>query len=245
MKLEANYLDEASNQGFDYIPIPVYVFETSKGYVMYDTGCDKDSVMPIYPPNDFDPTDGEYMPYHLEKAGIKAEDIKYLVISHLHVDHCGKAAYYPKATCIINNQEFSQQLHQYMTDTCTNPPKRDLEAFFSSGMKFQTLADDVKELELVPGLTILNLGAGHAYGMIGLYVELEEGNFVIASDCIYCAAHGYPDYQMPGIGVSVEGYKETVRYLEKYAKDHNAKILFGHDAEQFPTLKQAPGAYYA
>lgn len=93
--------------------------------------------------------------------------------------------------------------------------------------------------ELVPGVKILSLGAGHSYGMLALAVEPEQGkNAVLASDSIYCKGNLEPELCEQGILVDRDGYFRTIQYLIKYAADTDSVLWFGHDMEQFLRLRE-------
>lgn len=41
-----------------------------------------------------------------------------------------------------------------------------------------------------------------------------------------------------------EGYLRTMEYLREYSTAHKAAVLFGHDPEQFSSLKKSTEGYY-
>ena len=69
--------------------------------------------------------------------------------------------------------------------------------------------------------------------MLGLLVELESGNYLLAADAIYSRAH----YEQ-------KGYFAAMEFLRQYAEEHHAQILFGHDMKQFQSLKKSTEGFY-
>ena len=58
---------------------------------------------------------------------------------------------------------------------------------------------ETKEVELLDGITILNFGPGHTFGMMGLLVSLPNtGNVILASDTINTAKNYGPSILFPG-----------------------------------------------
>ena len=46
--------------------------------------------------------------FQLEKQGIKTDEIKYIILSHLHPDHIGGLEFFPKAKIIISKKCFEE-----------------------------------------------------------------------------------------------------------------------------------------
>ena len=64
--------------------------------------------------------------------------------------------------------------------------------------------------------------------MLGLLVELESGNYLLAADAIYSRAHYEPVPQLSGVVYDEKGYFAAMEFLRQYAEEHHAQILFGH-----------------
>jgi len=48
----------------------------------------------------------------------------------------------------------------------------------------------------------------------------------------------------PGIVYDTLGYEKSAKEIRAYAEKYNCTVLFGHDIEQFNTLRKAPEEYY-
>ena len=107
------------------------------------------------------------------------------------------------------------------------------------------IEDEQQEEELLEGIRILNFGSGHTFGMMGLLVTLpESGNFILASDCINTKANYGPPLRYPGLAYDTIGYRKTIERIRRLEKQYQAKVLFGHDIDQYRSLKFVP-EYYA
>ncbi|MEI3283202.1 MAG: hypothetical protein V8R61_11180 [Enterocloster sp.] len=94
---------------------------------------------------------------------------------------------------------------------------------------------------MAEGIKILNFGPGHTFGMMGLLVTLKDsGNYILASDCVNTGRNYGPPIQFPGLAYDTIGYKKTVERIHRLEKKYNAKVLFGHDIDQYRTLRFVP-----
>jgi glyoxylase-like metal-dependent hydrolase (beta-lactamase superfamily II) len=95
------------------------------------------------------------------------------------------------------------------------------------------------------GVTIMNFGRGHSYGMLGLLLELpKSGNKLLISDTIYSSENVGPPIRKPGICRDTENWLKSMEYVLALAKEHKAEIWYGHDLAQFETLTKSTEGYY-
>ncbi len=233
------------------IPIHTFLIESADGYVLFDTACSPDwktkwpqfmfEQSPVVAINE-----EHSLLNRLDQLGVKPDDIGTVVISHLHNDHAGHLRYFKKATVYVNDAELTTTLRQYCLGEGLNVHVPvDIEAFLAAGLSWRPVMADEAEVDIAPGLKILNLGSGHSWGMLTLRVDLEKsGTFLLVADALYMAENAGPPIRVPGIIHDSVGFARSAKFLVDYAKKHNATILYGHDKEQFRTLRKAPGAYY-
>lgn len=87
--------------------------------------------------------------------------------------------------------------------------------------------------------------SGHAWGMIGLQVELDEtGPIILASDAIYTSESIGPPLKPPGIIYDSIGWSRAVEKIKRLARETGSDIWFGHDAEQFNNFRKSTEGYY-
>ena len=238
-----------TNQWVD-IPIQAYLIKHEDGYILFDTGCDPDwkTNWPAFIPEQspYYATEDQLFMNRLKQLGVSASDIKYVVISHLHVDHAGNLYQFKNAEVFVNENEFLYTLKGYVTgrDMDVHVPV-DIQRFIDAKLNWHLLPNEVKEYPLAAGVTLLNFGSGHSFGMVGMKVELKKaGNFLIVADAIYFEENIKPEIKVPGILYDSLGYKKTAEYIVAYAKANNCKILYGHDMAQFKTMVTSQNGFY-
>jgi len=121
----------------------------------------------------------------------------------------------------------------------------DINKWIENDLRWKTIKPDEDEIELVDGIKILNFGSGHAWGLLGLHVELPgTGGIILASDAVYSAENYGPPIKLPGIIYDSIGYVKAVEKIKKYAERTNSQVWYGHDAEQFKTFIKSTEGYY-
>ena len=233
------------------IPICTYLFEHADGYVLFDTACDPEGMTKNWPEQSkqtapYEAEAGAYLPERLKQLGVSPDDVRYVVQSHLHIDHAGCLKLFKKAEVFINESELMQVLKQYAL-RAYQPAyvESDIKGWLDAGLRLNLVSEEEKEIKLLEGLTIVNFGLGHAFGMMGLLVELEKaGNYLLVSDALHTEENFGPPVRLTGVYVDAPGYIETAEYIRKYAEEHHAVILFGHDKKQFESLIHSTDGFY-
>ena len=93
------------------IPVGFYVIKHPKGNVLFDTGNNDRLIKdPSYWGAAFDAlkpvnTPDVAIDVQLEKIGLKPDDIKYVVASHLHLDHGGNVGKFPDSAVVVQKAE--------------------------------------------------------------------------------------------------------------------------------------------
>lgn len=101
------------------IPIQAYLIEHEDGWILFDTGCDPDweRNWPAFIPEQspYYVTEEQLLLNRLAQLGVAPEDIRYVVISHLHVDHAGNLHHFKNAQVIVSEEEFTATLKAFVT----------------------------------------------------------------------------------------------------------------------------------
>ena len=112
-------------------------------------------------------------------------------------------------------------------------------------MNWRLVEEHEKELSLTETITLLNWGAGHAAGMLGLDVSLDEaGHVILASDAVFTMENFDPPARAAGYPVSAAGAARTVEEIRVRAERLNARVWCGHDMNQFMTLRHSTEGWY-
>lgn len=263
MKMDKNYMvamhNPASvdnpNQPAKFIEFPVYavLIDHPDGKILFDTGCNPEGmgengrwpegVQKLFPAFQ---DESCYLINRLEQLNVSPKDIKYVVASHLHLDHAGCLELFTEATIIVHDWELSNTMKQFaMTKDMGAYIWADIQKWIENDLHWKTIKPNEDEIELASGVKILNFGSGHAWGLLGLHVELPgTGGIILASDAVYSAENYGPPVKMPGIIYDSLGYFNTVEKIKKYAERTNSQVWFGHDAEQFKTFIKSTEGYY-
>lgn len=165
----------------------------------------------------------------LAKAGLTAEDIDAVLITHMHNDHSGGfvtinngqyKATFPNATYYMSSAEWeeiqspnSRTVHTYLKENWY--PIRDQIKLFES------------EIEIVPGIKMIHTG-GHTKGLSMIEFTQGDEKVIHMSDNFLTHVHTNPNW----VG-AVDDYPiETIRVKQKYQTESYAqgtKFIFYHD----------------
>jgi glyoxylase-like metal-dependent hydrolase (beta-lactamase superfamily II) len=237
----------------DWVISPVYtvLLEHPDGLVLFDTACHPDAMNGrwnqanmLRTPYTF--KDSELLPNTLRQLGYSPSDIDYVVLSHLHEDHGGCLELFTSSKIYVSDAELTQTLRLYALDgNMGGYIRNDIKAWLEARLNWVPVDAETTTLELLQGISILNFGPGHTFGMMGLFVELENsGNFILASDTINTSVNLGPPIRYPGLAYDTIGYYKTVERIARLANHMHAQILFGHDVDQFSILKKSTEGFY-
>lgn len=242
----------APNERMD-VPVSSYCIEHQDGHILFDLGCNpgamgKDGRWPDFLQELCPHSGGEEceLPNRLEQLGLGPNDIRYAVLSHLHNDHAGCVEYFRKSKLIVHEDEFNVALRTFgLRDQQTPYVLNDIAEWTKVDLDWYLVDRTLPMLSLAEGLDILNFGSGHAHGMLGLHVHLREaGSVILASDAIYQQANYGPPARLPGVAYDPIGTRRTVERVRELAQRTNSQVWFGHDPEQFATLRKSTEGWY-
>ncbi|MDO4616929.1 MAG: N-acyl homoserine lactonase family protein [Lachnospiraceae bacterium] len=229
------------------IPIHAFLLDTSTGKILFDTGCVPDCMDGAWPEamcsNPYVPSPGGDLIERLAQVGAAPEDVDYVVLSHLHLDHAGAVHLFPNAKAIVSKDEYTRVMEDAKEGTLGifHLPC-DLKNWEDAKVNWELI--DARETKLSEEVTILNFGPGHSYGMLGLLVKLSNKNVLLVSDAVYSAIHYGPPAQLAGVVQDEEGYFATIEQIRRYAEEYQAEVLYGHDMPQFLSLIKGQDGFY-
>lgn len=243
------------NAQTEMVTFPVYtvLIDHPEGKILFDTACNPESMGPngrwgkatqtMFP---IDMPEECYLLHRLEELNVRPEDIKYVVASHLHLDHAGCLELFTNATIIVHEDELNGALQTYARNEKEGAYIwGDIDAWIKNNLQWKTVKRTEDGLHLAEGIKLLNFGSGHAWGMLGLQINMPEtGGIILASDAIYTAESFGPPVKPPGILYDSVGYNTAVEKIRRIAHETNSDVWFGHDADQFKTFRKSTEGYY-
>jgi N-acyl homoserine lactone hydrolase len=210
-------------------PVPAYLIETGDGRrVLVDTGYARGGQagpIRVAPEQAID--------RQLAALGVLPADIRYVVCSHLDPDHAGNHDLFPAA-------EFVIQRDHYELARSGGLPRLGLAraAWDRPELRYRQISGDAV---LLPGIELVR-SSGHVLGHQSVLVRLPlSGPVLLAADAIPTMQALDPD-QRPIYPFDTDEpeVRATTRRLVKLAEAEDARIICGHDAEQWAGLPAPP-----
>ncbi|HSQ05085.1 MAG TPA: N-acyl homoserine lactonase family protein, partial [Burkholderiales bacterium] len=163
----------------------------------------------------------------LELLGVKADEVREAVITHLHNDHVGTLEDFPNARFHVQDREMAYVTGRHMTHERL---RRAYEPDHVAGMVRLVYEDRVMfhdgDGTIAPGISVHHIG-GHTAGLQSVRVHTERGWVVLASD----ASHYYEHFERGTcfpvtfhLGEVLEGSRTLGRLA-----DSPRHIVPGHD----------------
>lgn len=222
---EGGYEGEGDRVRF---PVSCWVVEHDQGLVMFDTGMHAELQQNPerigFAANVFDIEMRGSISAALTRQGIPPDDIKFIVFSHLHFDHCGGTAEIPNATIIVQREEWKAGLDPRNVDRGTYDPSD-----FHLG--HQVIQVEGEHDIYGDGKLVCVPTPGHTPGHQCLLVSLKSGPRLLVGDCCYFSGMLEP-LRLPLMSFDRELQVASMRRLLAYQAS-GAHLLFGHDREQW------------
>ncbi len=238
---------------WEKFPVTAFLFDHPEGKILFDAGCHLNA---MGPEGHWSEHQQKHFPYSgteednllnkLKEIGVSPEEITHVVISHMHNDHAGCIASFPNAQFYVHEDEFAAAMEAYSTKNynCSFVIK-DIDTWINKKIDWRFVRRDQDNLPIAKGITLMNLGSGHSYGMLGIHAMLKNtGSVILVSDAIYRTENFYPEFKPTGIMHDSVGAKRTVQRIYWMFKEYGSLVCFGHDLNQLETLKTSPDYYY-
>ena len=141
----------------------------------------------------------EPLPAKLEALGVRPEDVDFVILSHLHLDHCGWSTRregeawvptFPKARYLLQSREWEAAQKPDLRSRPSYDP-RNYDALEQSGLL--ALVDG--DTQVVPGVKLRHTG-GHTAGHQIAYLESGGERLVFLGDLVPTFAHLRTNWHM-------------------------------------------------
>ena len=237
------------------IPIGFFVIKHPKGNVLFDTGN-----------NDKLITDSTYwgklasvfsakmtpedaIDVQLAKIGLKPDDIKYVVVSHMHLDHGGNVAKFPNSTLIIQDDELSFAMFPDEPFAGGYIPGDAQVLRAPVGSSKPSLMNMIRlegDYDIFgDGSIVVHRSRGHTKGSQMLLVRLPQtGATILTADAVYFRENIEKNL-MPNLVLAYDpaGIAKGYDWIRRMMATENANFFTAHDPDAYKTMKKAPAFY--
>jgi N-acyl homoserine lactone hydrolase len=232
-----------------WIKIPAYavLIDHPNGKILYDTGCHPDAMTGYWPPClksifPYYHNDNQLLLKQLELTGTAPEEIKTVILSHLHLDHAGNLHLFRHAEIYVHRKDYDYG--KSLIDSSPNPEahgayvRADLVGIPKDKLHFVD-----NDFEFVENVEVITL-PGHTPGVLGLMVHLDrEGTVIFPMDAVYTEENYGPPVKISGIVYDSVSFVESIEKIRNLQKKYAAKVMYSHDMPFFKTMKLAPRYY--
>jgi glyoxylase-like metal-dependent hydrolase (beta-lactamase superfamily II) len=165
--------------------------------------------------------DDQGMEKQLAKYGLEMKDVRYVLHTHLHIDHAGYDDHFPMdtTTVVINRRELEYSVSGLMGEQYPAPYIKHLVDRLHHPGALRLLDLEVVEYEeIIPGVRCVAAG-GHTEGSMNILVDTDEGVACICGDVIYDIAYQLvsPHLQVMELDPAVTGNHGGSKRGEKAA----------------------------
>ena len=230
------------------IPVGFFLIKHPKGYVLFDCGNnDKIITDPGYwgaaftalkPVN----TPDVAIDTQLKKIDLTPDDITYVVVSHLHLDHGGNVAKFPKSTLVVQKSEI-QNFFWPEPGTGANYVLGDVLPLRGN---MTPSANAVKMLQLDGDLDLFGDGTlvvkrwvAHTPGSQMMTVRLKNTGFtILTGDNVYFREN--VEKNIPPstpLVYSTSGFYSAFEWIRREMATQKANFFSAHDPDAFKAMK--------
>lgn len=189
---------------FIWVPIHAYLLEHPKeGLVLVDAGiCPEQAhqhgqyyrgiLRLILDEDEYSQDPNEALPQQLKRLGFRCDDVRTVILTHLHEDHVGSLRELPKAKVVISKNEWDARYMKMFGfipmfyEPSYSSVERWERVIFNSGA-FHTF-DRSQDLFRDGSVRLLPT-PGHTPGHLSALIEMGGYQLLITGDCLYTLRH--------------------------------------------------------
>ena len=232
LRLSTSTVPLPSGRTLDMV-LGCYLVELSDGrHVLVDTGYPADA-----PPSPAlaQPENVTNVIEQLRDLGLSPQDIDFLICTHFDIDHVGYHDAFTRAELIV-------QREHYELARSGHPRYSAARAHWDHpALHYRLIEGDT---EILPGLTLIKT-SGHTPAHQSVLVRLPRtGPVLLAIDAVMMQQLFTADRPAsPADDNAEQLVASTTKLLELVEREAVALVIFGHDGQQWRTLRTAPEYY--
>jgi N-acyl homoserine lactone hydrolase len=235
------------------VPVPAFLVEhPGVGSVLIDTGFHPSVAakptanlgrLSQFTFKDIEMTPDQAAPAQLRKRGIEPAKVKFVVMTHLHVDHASAISEFPESTFVVSSAEWAAasdggQFQGYVKRQFDHGfdwrlldfASRDSDSFSGFARSFDLFGDGSMRAVFTPG---------HTLGHMSLVLRTGRGEVLVAGDAIYMRATLAAEH-LPYRMADEHLFRRSLREIRQYATETpDALIVPGHDWDAWQELDES------
>jgi glyoxylase-like metal-dependent hydrolase (beta-lactamase superfamily II) len=173
----------------------------------------------------FNVTESTDLSARLQALGIGTSNVRWVILTHLHLDHAGGLGYFPKSEILVSHKELVK-------------PYIVVEEFFPSWFSpkpvgyFDEIGGpfDVGHVLTKAGDVIIVPTPGHTIGHQSVILKTSSKTFLFGGDACFSPAHLESGF-IPGINVDRVQARQTLEKIKMFVRDNDAAFLPSHDIQ--------------
>lgn len=178
----------------------------------------------------------------IKSMGVDPDSVKFVLQSHLHLDHTGAIGRFANAIHVVNRKEYE---YAYTADWFAKGGfiRND---FDRANLDWNIInINDHDVYDVMGDNRILMIPTpGHSPGHCSFIVNLPQtGYIMLTADAAYTTDH-WEDKALPGFLTSAQDAARSVSKLRAIANKTNSKVVTGHDPVEWSKLKKGSGNFY-
>ena len=182
-------------------------------------------------------------PAQLRARGLEASDVRFVLMTHMHVDHASAISEFPDATFLLSKQEWDVLADGKVTegyvksqfDYAFDYRTFDFESagtgsFATFGRSFDLFGDGSVRAVFTPG---------HTHGHTSYVLRLSDREALIAADAAY-TTRTLNESALPYKMADGHQFRRSLKEIQRYRdQTPGALIVPGHDWDSFSALDPA------
>ncbi|GIZ38960.1 hypothetical protein CKM354_000235400 [Cercospora kikuchii] len=212
-----------------------------EGVILWETGCGKDYPT-VWGPQLSDVfTRVKYESHHeldaaIEATGHKLEDVKKIIIGHLHLDHAGGLDLFLDRKDIeiwVHDLELRSAFWSVATGADVGVY---LKHYLRLDLNWKTF--DERTLDFCQGITLHHL-PGHTDGLIGMQINMpDSGTFLFISDHCHVIENWRDGIPQGWLARDHPAWFRSTCRLKQIERQTRGQVIPGHDEETFLGLQK-------